>query len=100
MTENSSNYSFTWATQLEMGLNNLRGLDYLEAAKRVRKKGNTSVLLKTDEEFQTELAAMALGVPVADIKEKSLREYSQILNIVFNFLFGTQALEADENSED
>ena len=93
MAENSSNYSFTWLTQLEAGLNSLRGLDYLEAAKRVRKKGNTNILLKADEEFQTELAGMALGVPVADIKEKSLREYSQILNIVFNFLFGVTSEE-------
>lgn len=74
-------------SQLEAGLEKLRGLDYLACANRVRKKGNTNILLKTDEDFQTELIATALGVAVADVRELPLKEYSQALGTVFNFLF-------------
>lgn len=85
-------------TKLEEGLENLHGLDYLACASRVRKKGNNAVLLKTDEEFQTELAATALGVPAADIRELPLKQYSQVIQQVFNFLFSSDST-AQENSE-
>ena len=77
-------------SKLEEGLENLRGLDFKAAAARVRKRGtNTNALIKLDEDFQEELAATALGVPVNDIRELPLRQYSQVLQTVFSFLFGT-----------
>ena len=85
-------------TKLEEGLENLRGLDFEAAAARVRKKGNTNILLKADESFQAELASMALNCPVADIRELPLKQYSQVIQTVFNFLFSTDA-GTEENSE-
>ena len=85
-------------TKLEEGLENLRGLDYEAAAARVRKKGNTNILLKADESFQAELASMALQCPVADIRELPLKQYSQVIQTVFNFLFAPDST-AQENSE-
>ena len=90
-------YSFTWLTELPEKLEQLRGLDYEACAERVRKKGNTAILLKADESFQAELAAAALGVNVNDIKALPLRQYSQLIQIVFNFLFSTDS-ETPENS--
>ena len=84
-------YSFTWLTELPEKLEQLRGLDYEACAARVRKKGNTNILLKADENFQVELAATALGVTPADIREMPLRQYSQLIGIVFNFLFSTDS---------
>lgn len=84
-------------TKLEEGLEGLRGLDYLACASRVRKKGTTDILLKTNEEFQTELIAAALKCPVADVRELSLKEYSRALQITFNFLFSN--VDATETNE-
>lgn len=91
-----SNYAFSWLTQLPEKLEDLRGLDYEAAAARVRKKGNTNILLKADESFQVELAAIALGKTPADIRELPLKYYSAVIGIVFNFLFNTDLSE--ENS--
>ena len=85
-------------SKLEEGLENLRGYDFEACAGRVRKKGNTNVLLKADESFQAELAAAALKCPVDDIRALPLKQYSQVIQKVFNFLFASE-LTADENSE-
>lgn len=94
-----SNYAFTWLAPLEEDLEKLRGLDYEACAARVRKKGNSNILLKADESFQVELAATALGVPAADIRELPLKEYSYVLQTVFNFLFTPPDTETAGNSE-
>ena len=84
--------------KLEEGLNNLRGLDYIAAAKEERATGNSNVLLNTDEKFQMRLAAKALGVNHNDLNELPLKQYLKVQQKVFTFLFNT-ASDDEETSD-
>lgn len=79
--------------KLNEGLNNLRGLDFEMCETQERAAGNTFADLSFTKSFQARLAAIALNVPAADIKELPLREYSRVCQAVFNFIFGTSADE-------
>lgn len=78
--------------KLEEGLNGLRGLDFEVAENLVRRKNATVLEVSLSKEFQARLAGMALKVPYEDIAELPLKQYAQVCQTVFNFLFS--------NSED
>ena len=80
-------------SKLEEGLNKLRGLDFEQVETQVRAKNPTAVEVSLLKEFQARLAAKALHVPYADIVELPLKEYTRVVQTVFNFLF---AISGDE----
>lgn len=73
--------------KLEEGLNNLRGLDFEAAEQRERAAGNTAAILASTMPFNARLAAMALKVPVEDIKELPINKYIAVTARTANFLF-------------
>lgn len=81
-------------SKLNEGLNKLTGLDFEQCEAQERSAGNTQPLLTMTTSFQARLAAKALGVPAADIRELPLREYNKTCQTVFNFLFSSDATEA------
>ena len=85
------------ATNLEEKLEGLRGLDFEQAESLERQAGNNYPEMSFSKGFQARLAAKALGVPPADIKELPLKEYSRICTRVFNFLFAN--LDEETQSE-
>ena len=86
--------------KLNAGLNNLRGLDFESAERQERTAGNNFPDVTFSKSFQARLAATALGVPVADIKELPLREFTQATGAVFNFLFASsESATPSEKSE-
>lgn len=80
-------------SKLEEGLNKLRGLDFEQVETRVRAKNPTAVEVSLLKEFQARLAAKALGVPYEDIVEMPLKEYTKVVQAVFNFLFAISGEE-------
>ena len=75
--------------KLNEGLNNLRGYEFELAETQERAIGNNYVDLSFTKSFQARLAAMALKVPVDEIKALPLRDYSKTCSTVFTFLFNT-----------
>lgn len=73
--------------KLDAGLNNLRGYDMEEAESAERAAGNTFVNLSLTKSFQARLAAKALQMNPHDLKELPLKEYNDVCNRVFLFLF-------------
>lgn len=67
----------------------LRGLDFELAEKQERAEGNNVLEITTTKSFQARLAALALGTPVADIKELPIKKYNQVCTNVLNFLYAT-----------
>lgn len=87
-------------SKLAEGLSKLRGLDFEQAEAQVRSKNPTAVEVSLLKEFQARLAAKALHVPYADIVEMPLKEYTKVVQAVFNFLFAISDDETQpENSE-
>ena len=76
-------------SKLTEGLNKLTGLDFEQCEAQERTTGNNQPLITMTTSFQARLAAKALGVPAADVKELPLREYNKTCQTVFNFLFST-----------
>lgn len=74
--------------KLDAGLNKLRGYDMEEAESAERAAGNTFVNLSLTKSFQARLAAKALQMNPHDLKELPLKEYNDVCNRVFLFLFG------------
>ena len=68
-------------------LGELRGLDFELAESQERAAGNNAIEITTTKSFQARLASMALGVPVADIKELPIKKYNQVCTQVLNFLY-------------
>ena len=86
--------------KLDEGLSNLRGLDFEAAENFVRRKNAAVVEVSLSKEFQARLAAAALKVPYEDIAELPLRQYAQVTQTVFNFLFAPSGdATPAENSE-
>lgn len=86
--------------QLEEGLSNLRGLDFEAAENFVRRKNVAVAEISFSKEFQARLAAAALKVPYEDVAELPLRQYAQVTQAVFNFLFAPSENETPvERSE-
>lgn len=84
--------------KLEENLQNLRGLDFEICVQQEKASGNTNIFLRGDERFQSRLAAHALKIPVADIRELTLSEYLKVIQAVFNFLLPADSKTSD-NSE-
>lgn len=86
--------------KLDAGLKNLRGLDFEKAERQERSANNNYPDLTFDRSFQARLAAVALEIPVADIKEMPLREFTKVTGRVFNFLYSNSGEETPvEKSE-
>ncbi|MBR2519180.1 MAG: hypothetical protein IKE46_05260 [Selenomonadaceae bacterium] len=73
--------------KLKEKLGELRGLDFELAEAQERAAGNNFPDVTFTKGFQARLAAMALGVPTADIKELPIRDYQDVCSQVFNFLY-------------
>lgn len=84
--------------KLKENLNNLRGLDFESCAQQEKAAGNTNIFLRGDERFQSRLAAHALKIPVAEIRELPLIDYLKVIQAVFNFLLPSDSTTSD-NSE-
>lgn len=86
--------------KLDAGLKNLRGLDFETAEAQERAGGNNYPDVTFSKSFQARLASLALKIPVADVKELPLRDFTQVTQTVFNFLFapsdGAVSLEKSE----
>lgn len=76
-------------TNLIEKLNALTGLDFELAETQERAAGNNASEISFSKSFQARLAAQALNVPVADIKELPIRQYIDVCARVVLFLFGT-----------
>lgn len=87
-------------SKLEEGLNKLRGLDFEQVETRVRAKNPTAVEVSLLKEFQARLAAKALGVPYEDVVELPLKEYTRVVQTVFNFLFAISGEETPSASSE
>lgn len=88
-------------SKLDEGLNKLRGLDFEQCEAQERAAGNTFPELSFNKSFQARLAARALDVPTADIKELPLKQFAKVTQAVFNFLFNTSDAETpSEKSEE
>lgn len=84
--------------KLKENLNNLRGLDFELCAQQEKAAGNTNIFLRGDERFQSRLAAHALKIPVAEVRELPLLDYLKVVQEVFSFLFNANSTTND-NSE-
>ena len=73
-------------SKLPEKLNALTGLDFELVEAQERASGNAYLDVTFTKSFQARLAAQALGVPVADIKELPLKEYIKVCGKVLNFL--------------
>ena len=83
-------------SKLTEGLNKLTGLDFEQCEAQERAAGNTQPLITMTTSFQARLAAKALGVPVADVRELPLKEYNRVCQTTFNFLFSSDATAVDK----
>ena len=73
--------------KLEAGLENLTGLDFEAAEKRARTSGETTPIISLSTKFQLELAAIALGENVNELKTMKIRDFNKMLATVSTFLF-------------
>lgn len=80
-------------SKLNEKLGELRGLDFELAEAQERAAGNTFPDVSFTKGFQARLAALALGVPTADIKELPIKQFMQVCSTVFNFFYSTSADE-------
>lgn len=83
--------------KLKENLNNLRGLDMELCVQQEKAAGNTNIFLRGDERFQSRLAAHALKIPVAEIRELPLSEYLKIVQEVFSFLMPVDSKTSDSS---
>ena len=80
-------------SKLNEKLGELRGLDFELAEAQERAAGNNFPDVTFTKGFQARLAALALGVPTADIKEMPLRDYQTVCAKVFGFLYNSSGSE-------
>ena len=80
-------------SKLTEKLGELRGLDFELAEAQERAAGNNFPDVTFTKGFQARLAALALNVPVADIKELPLRDYQSVCSKVFNFIYSSSDTE-------
>ena len=76
-------------TNLEEKLAELTGYDFEEAEKACRLKGDASPEISFSKDFQSRIAAKALGVKVSEIKKLSIPKYVEITQQVNRFLFSS-----------
>ena len=87
-------------SKLNEQLGELRGLDFELAEAQERTAGNNFPDVTFTKGFQARLAALALGVPVADIKELPIRKYQDVCAKVFNFLYNPSVIETPQTESE
>lgn len=75
-------------TKLEKGLEELTGYDFEDAERAIRQKGDMTPDITFSKNFQTKLAAKAMGITSDKIKAMGIREYVEITTTTSNFLLG------------
>lgn len=79
--------------KLKENLEKLTGRDFTKAETEARMEGDKSIDIMLSRTFYAAVAAKALGVPLPDIQDLPIKEYSMITGDVGNFLLGQ--LEAE-----
>lgn len=79
---------------LEEKLAELTGYDFEEAEKACRVAGNVTPEISFSKDFQSRLAAKALGVKLSEIKKLPIDQYMGLTMKVSGFLFGNLAGES------
>lgn len=77
--------------KLEEGLKQLTGYDFEEVEKTCRLKGDAAPEIMFSKDFQSRLAAKALGIGLDEIKKMALPEYVAITQEVSRFLLSNLA---------
>ena len=77
--------------KLEEGLKQLTGYDFEEVEKACRLKGDAAPGIMFSKDFQSRMAAKALGVGLDEIKKMPLPEYVEITQEVSRFLLSNLA---------
>lgn len=86
--------------KLQAGLRKLRGLEFEQAEAQAYEPDKPTVNITFSHKFQAALAAIALEVPYEDVRELPVREYRDVTQEVFNFLYSnSEEKTAVENSE-
>ena len=74
-------------SKLETGLESLTGRDYESAERMARMQGDATPMIQYSSSFQAALAATALGVTNAELKELPIKMYAKVIGRVTSFLF-------------
>ena len=74
-------------SKLEAGLERLTGRDYESAERMARMQGDATPMIQYSSSFQAALAATALGVTNAELKELPIKMYAKVIGRVTSFLF-------------
>ena len=83
--------------KLEEGLKQLTGYDFEEVEKVCRLKGDAAPEIMFSKDFQSRLAAKALGVGLDEIKKLPLPEFVSMTQGVSNFLLSNLAEGSDQS---
>lgn len=83
--------------KLEEGLKQLTGYDFEEIEKTCRLKGDVSPDVTFSKDFQSRLAAKALGVGLDEVKKLPLPEYVATTQTVSSFLLSDLARESGQS---
>lgn len=79
--------------KLRYGLEKLTGYDMEKVESESRNAGNSSLFITTTSDFQSRIAARALGISVHELRSVPFREYNKILNEVISFLYSSSEEE-------
>ena len=75
--------------ELTEGLAKLTGYDMEKVESECRNAGNNSLFITTTSDFQSRIAARALGITVHELRGLPFKEYNQTLNEVISFLYSS-----------
>lgn len=79
--------------ELTEGLAKLTGYDMEKVESECRNAGNNSLFITTTSDFQSRIAARALGITVHELRGLPFKEYNQTLNEVISFLYSSSGEE-------
>lgn len=83
-------YKLYDAKKLQNGLEQLTGAEFAVAEREARERGEQAMDIVISRTFHAVLAAKALKVPVEDIIELPIREYTVITGDVGSFLLAPE----------
>lgn len=87
-------YKIYDAKKLQAGLEKLTGAEFAVAEREARERGEQAMDIVISRTFHAVLAAKALKVPVEDIIELPIREYTVITGDVGSFLLAPEQSKA------
>lgn len=87
-------YKLYDAKKLQNGLEQLTGAEFAAAEREARERGEQAMDIVISRTFHAVLAAKALKVPVEDIIELPIREYTVITGDVGSFLLAPEPKKA------